>query len=43
MPLVARFDTPGSLRDAPPGSAFYDHWHRRVARLLKDAHTGQRR
>jgi hypothetical protein len=37
MPLVARFDTPGSLRDAPPGSAFYDHWHRRVARLLKDA------
>ncbi len=36
MPLVARFDTPGSLRDAPPGSAFYDNWHRRVARLLKD-------
>jgi hypothetical protein len=36
MPLVARFDTPGSLRDAPPGSAFYDAWHRRVARLLKD-------
>jgi hypothetical protein len=40
MPLVARFDTPGSLRDAPPGSAFYDNWHRRVARLLKDRTPG---
>src|SRR4051794_38117505 len=35
MPLVARFDTPGSLRDAPPGSPFYDAWHRRVAGLLE--------
>jgi hypothetical protein len=26
MPL-ARFDTPGSLRDAPAGSSFYDQWH----------------
>ena len=26
MPL-ARFDTPGSRRDAPTGSAFYDQWH----------------
>jgi hypothetical protein len=40
VPLVARFDTPGSLRDAPPGSAFYDNWHRRVARLLKDRTPG---
>jgi hypothetical protein len=36
VPLVARFDTPGSLRDAPAGSAFYDAWHRRLAALLKD-------
>lgn len=27
MPLVTRFDTPGSLRDAPAGSGFYDAWH----------------
>ena len=41
--VVARFDTPGSLRDAPPGSAFYDNWHRRVARLLKDRTPGNGR
>jgi hypothetical protein len=35
-----RFDTPGSLRDAPAGSALYDNWHRRVARLLKDRTAG---
>jgi hypothetical protein len=29
LPLVERFDTPGSLRDAPAGSALYDAWHRR--------------
>ena len=40
MPLVARFDTPGSLRDAPDGSAFYDAWHRIVAGLLKDRVQG---
>ena len=37
---MARFDTPGSLRDAPEGSALYDAWHRRVARLLKDRTPG---
>jgi hypothetical protein len=26
MPLT-RFDTPGGLRDAPAGSAFYGAWH----------------
>jgi hypothetical protein len=36
LPLVARFDTPGSLRDAPPGSALYDAWHEVVAGLLKE-------
>ena len=40
MPLVARFDMPGSLRDAPAGSAFYDHWHRRIAALLEDRRPG---
>jgi hypothetical protein len=40
MPLVARFDTPGSLRDAPAGSALYANWHQRVARLLKDRTAG---
>jgi hypothetical protein len=34
MPFVARFDTPGSLRDAPDGSPFYDAWHRYVAGLI---------
>ena len=27
MTLVARFDTPASLRDLPAGHAFYDAWH----------------
>lgn len=36
MPLVERFGTPGSLRDAPPGSPFYDAWHREVAGLVQD-------
>lgn len=27
MALLARFDTPGGLRDFPVGSAFYDQWH----------------
>jgi hypothetical protein len=34
MPLVARFDTPGSLRDAPPNSPFYAAWHRWLAGLV---------
>ncbi|HYP23177.1 MAG TPA: hypothetical protein VEV43_06365 [Actinomycetota bacterium] len=33
MPFVTRFDTPGSLRDAPDGSPFYDDWHAYVAGL----------
>jgi hypothetical protein len=35
VPYVKRFDTPGSLRDAPAGSALYGNWHRLVADLLK--------
>ncbi|MBD0372656.1 MAG: hypothetical protein ICV60_17560 [Pyrinomonadaceae bacterium] len=27
MPLLTQFDTPGSLRDFPAGSAFYGRWH----------------
>ena len=34
MGLVRRFDTPGSLRDAPAGSRFYDEWHRIIGRLI---------
>lgn len=34
MSFVTRFDTPGSLRDAPDGSPFYDCWHRYVAGLI---------
>ena len=34
MALVTRFDTPGSLRDLPDGSPFYDRWHRVVDRLI---------
>lgn len=34
MPLVTRFDTPGSLRDVPAGSPFYDRWHRVVDDLI---------
>jgi hypothetical protein len=37
MALVARFDTPGSLRDLPAGSPFYDRWHTRVERLIAAA------
>jgi hypothetical protein len=32
--VVTRFDTPGSLRDAPTGSPFYDEWHRTIGRLI---------
>lgn len=34
MALVTRFDTPASLRDAPAGSVFYDHWHSFIAASL---------
>jgi hypothetical protein len=32
--LVTQFDTPGSLRDAPAGSAFYTDWHNFLAGAL---------
>lgn len=34
MALVRRFDTPGSLRDLPAGSGFYDAWHRTIDGLI---------
>lgn len=34
MALLARFDTPASLRDLPAGSAFYDNWHNYLASSL---------
>jgi hypothetical protein len=37
---VTRFDTPGSLRDAPDGSPFYAAWHGFVARLTKSRTKG---
>jgi hypothetical protein len=41
MTLVTRFDTPGSLRDLPLGSPFYDNWHTFLAtRLNTNAATG---
>lgn len=39
MPLI-RFETPGNLRDAPPGSPFYDAWHRRIDGLIRDGKMG---
>ena len=35
MPL-ARFDTPGALRDLPPDSGSYAAWHRTIERLIRD-------
>ncbi|MCI0377504.1 MAG: hypothetical protein L0215_07855 [Gemmataceae bacterium] len=40
MALVARFDTPGSLRDLPAGSVFYDNWHAFVAGRLAASTPG---
>lgn len=40
MALVARFDTPASLRDAPAGSAFYDNWHDYLAGKLNTSTPG---
>lgn len=34
MPVITRFDTPGSLRDLPAGSPFYDTWHEKIRTLL---------
>lgn len=36
MSLVARFDTPGGLRDLPPASSFYADWHRTIGGLVRD-------
>lgn len=40
MPFVTRFDTPGSLQDAPPGSPFYDDWHAYVSDLIAPVTPG---
>lgn len=40
MAFTARFDTPGSLRDVPLESPFYDRWHEEVARILKPLTPG---
>lgn len=40
MAFVTRFDTPGSVRDAPPGSPFYDEWHEYVSGLLNPVTPG---
>ena len=34
MPLITQFDTPGSLRDFPAGSPFYERWHNRIDAML---------
>lgn len=39
VPAVTGFDTPGSLRDLPPGHAFYDAWHTAVDALLEPSVT----
>jgi hypothetical protein len=39
MPL-ARFDTPGRLRDAPDGSAFYPAWHTVVNDAIRSGTPG---
>jgi len=40
MALVARFDTPASLRDLPAGSPFYDNWHNFIAVRLSPSTPG---
>lgn len=42
MPFVTRFDTPGSLRDAPEGSPFYDAWHDYIKGLIGLSGAGDR-
>src|SRR4051812_17702547 len=39
MPL-AQFDTPGRLRDAPAGSAFYTEWHRKIDVMIGAGNPG---
>lgn len=40
MPVLIRFDTPGSLRDLPADHAFYERWHARVASLIDSITPG---
>jgi hypothetical protein len=40
MALLARFDTPASLRDLPAGSAFYDDWHNFVSNSIAESTPG---
>jgi hypothetical protein len=40
MALITRFDTPGSLRDLPIGSPFYDNWHTYIATSLRTSTPG---
>ncbi len=40
MALLARFDTPDSLRDLPLGSPFYDNWHNFIDVRLQPATAG---
>lgn len=40
MALLARFDTPASLRDLPAGSSFYDAWHNFIALRLNPSTSG---
>lgn len=37
---LAQFDTPGRLRDAPPGSPFYAAWHDTVTGLMRGGQPG---
>ena len=37
---LAQFDTPGRLRDAPPGSPFYAAWHDAVTGLIRGGQPG---
>jgi len=40
MALLARYDTPASLRDMPVGSPFYDNWHNHIATRLNASTPG---
>jgi hypothetical protein len=40
MPLLARFDTPAFLTDAPAGSAFYDQWSSFLSTLIGGTAVG---
>lgn len=40
MPLLARYDTPASLRDMPVGSPFYNNWNNLIAMRLAASTPG---